>query len=459
MIKRSLKEISAMIGGEISDLSKEELIINGVSTDSRTICPGNLYIPLVGDVFDGRIFVKECEDKGAAAFLIDKDFSVKSNINIPYIRVEDTEKALRDLAKAYRAELDIKVIGITGSNGKTTSKDLLHSVLGQKYKVQKTMGNLNNQIGVPKTILSLDEDIDIAIIEMGTDNFGDISLTTDIVKPDIAAILNIGDSHLHQLKSREGIAKAKMEIVEGLAEDGIFIYNLDDEILKKIVPSYELRQKVMTFGTDEKADFVIERLASKASGVDFKHNDEIYSVPLLGDHQIYNAGFAAMVGQIFDLSVEEINKGLNSVSTNHNRSYLHEFDGFDVLDDTYKSNPQALLTGLKTTYMLKGYGQKIVVLGDMLELGDKEEELHYQSGLDIDPNEIQYCLFFGPLSKHMYRASLENFPKSRVFHFDNKADVCDKLKQLVTKSTLVFVKGSHGMHMEEIIECIRNLNI
>lgn len=459
MIKRSLGQIAHMIGGKLSDENFKDLVIEGISTDSRTISKNNLYIPLVGEVFDGRIFIKECEDKGASAFFIDNEYDIKKNINIPYIRVEDTEEALRDLARAYRNELDIKIIGITGSNGKTTTKDLLSSVLSKKYKVQKTIGNLNNQIGVPKTILSLEEDTQIGVIELGTDNFGDISLTTSIAKPDIAAILNIGDSHLHNLKTREGIAKAKMEITEGLSKDGIFIYNIDDPILKKIVPTYDLDQKVMTFGTDPSADFVIEKIETKANEVRFKNKDNIYTVPLLGDHQIYNGGFAAMVGEILGVDYKQINLGLEEATTSSNRSTILQLDGFDILDDSYKSNPQALLTGLNTSYMLGGYKNKIVVLGDMLELGDDEVKLHYEAGANIDPNQIHYCLFYGPLAKNMYEGALENFPKSRLFYFENKADVCDKLKQLITKSTLVFVKGSHGMHMEEIIECVRKLKL
>lgn len=459
MIKRSLGQIANMIGGKLSDDIYKDLIIEGVSTDSRTISKNNLYIPLVGEVFDGRIFIKECEDKGAAAFIINEDYEIKKNINIPYIKVTNTEDALRDLAKAYRKELDIKIIGITGSNGKTTTKDLLTSVLSEKYKVQKTLGNLNNQIGVPKTILNLNEDTEIGVIELGTDNFGDISLTTSIAQPNIAVILNIGDSHLHNLKTREGIAKAKMEIAEGLSKDGIFIYNIDDPVLKKIVPTYDLEQNVMTFGQDQNADYIIKRLETNTNGVQFKHEDEVYTIPLLGNHQIYNGGFSAMVGELLNLNENQIKNGLKKVSASSNRSTILELDGFDILDDSYKSNPQALLTGLNTCYMLGGYTNKIVVLGDMLELGDDEDKLHYNIGKNIDPSQIHYCLFYGPLSKHMYQGALKNFPKSRIFHFDSKADACDKLKQLICKSTLVFVKGSHGMHMEEIIECVRKLKL
>lgn len=459
MIERNLDEIAEMLGGSLCDLNYKDVKISGVSTDSRTIQEHNLYIPLVGEVFDGRLFVKECEDKGASAFLIDRDYEIKNNISIPYIRVDDTLKALQDLARSYRKELDVKVIGITGSNGKTTTKDLLYEVLSTKYKTQKTIGNLNNEIGVPKTILSLNEDTEIAVVELGTDKFGDISLTSNIALPDIAIITNIGDSHLHNLKSKEGILKAKMEIVEGLSDGGIFIYNGDDETMKKEIASYKVDQKIISFGLEDTNDFVVKEVPSTPAKVSFSHDDETYDIPLLGRHNIYNGACCLLIANILGLDANEVKAGLVKVRPANNRSSMIELDGFDVLDDSYKSNPQSLRSGLATCKLLDGYNNKIVVLGDMLELGDKEDELHYEVGLDIDPKDIHYCLFFGKLSYHMYKGALNNFPKDRAFYFTDKDDLIDKLKSLVTKSTLVFVKGSHGMHMEEIIESIGNLKL
>lgn len=459
MIERNLGQIAEMLGGSLCDPNYKDTKISGVSTDSRTIQENNLYIPLVGEVFDGRLFVKECEDKGASAFLIDRDYEIKNNISIPYIRVDDTLKALQDLARSYRKELNVKVIGITGSNGKTTTKDLLYEVLSSKYKTQKTIGNLNNEIGVPKTILSLNEDTEIAVVELGTDKFGDISLTSNIALPDIAIITNIGDSHLHNLKSKEGILKAKMEIVEGLSDDGIFIYNGDDETMKNEIASYKVDQKIISFGLEDDNDFVVKEIPSTPAKVSFGHDDETYDIPLLGRHNIYNGACCLLIANILGLDANEVKSGLVKVRPANNRSSMIEFDGFDVLDDSYKSNPQSLKSGLATCKLLDGYNNKIVVLGDMLELGDKEDELHYEVGLDIDPKDIHYCLFFGNLSYHMYKGALNNFPKDRAFHFTDKDDLIDKLKSLITKSTLVFVKGSHGMHMEEIIESIRSLKL
>lgn len=459
MIERCLDHIARMVDGEISDPKYSHIKIKGVSIDSRTIKKDSLYIPIVGEKFDGRIFIEECQNAGAPAFLIDKNYKIPKSINIPYIKVEDTQKALRDLARAYRQELDIKIIAITGSNGKTTSKNIIHSVLSEKYKVEKTHGNLNNEIGVPLTILDFSEDTDIGVVEMGTDDFGEISVLTNIALPDMAMITNIGDAHLLKLKSREGIAKAKLEILEGLKDDGRFLYNGDDEILKKVLPSYDIKQETISFGIGENVDFKVVPKEHTNTSTNFSYKDEIYSVPLLGSHQVYNGALAVLIGKIFDLSFDEINKGLSKSSNNANRNELVERNGFDILDDAYKSNPQSLKQGLELAGFLDGYSNKIVVLGDMLELGDDELNLHYKSGLDIDPKKINYCLFFGPLSKQMYKASLENFPKERSFYFDNKDDLIDKLKLLITKYSLVFVKGSRGVHMEEVIEAIYDFRV
>lgn len=459
MIERCLDHIAKMVDGEISDPKYSHIKIKGVSIDSRTIKKDSLYIPIVGEKFDGRIFIEECQNAGAPAFLIDKNYKIPKSINIPYIKVEDTQKALRDLARAYIQELDIKIIAITGSNGKTTSKNIIHSVLSEKYKVEKTHGNLNNEIGVPLTILDFSEDTDIGVVEMGTDDFGEISVLTNIALPDMAMITNIGDAHLLKLKSREGIAKAKLEILEGLKNDGKFLYNGDDEILKKVLPSYDIKQETISFGIGENVDFKVVPKEHTNTSTNFSYKDEIYSVPLLGSHQVYNGALAVLIGKIFDLSFDEINKGLSKSSNNANRNELVERNGFDILDDAYKSNPQSLKQGLELAGFLDGYLNKIVVLGDMLELGDDELNLHYKSGLDIDPKKINYCLFFGPLSKQMYKASLENFPKERSFYFDNKDDLIDKLKLLITKYSLVFVKGSRGVHMEEVIEAIYDFRV
>lgn len=459
MITRTLGQVADMLGGRLSDPDKKDLQIKGVSTDSRTIVKENLYIPLIGEKFDGRLFIKECQDAGASAFLIDEDYKITSGITMPYIVVDDTKKALQDLAKAYKNQLDIKIVAITGSNGKTTTKNIMTSVLSNKYKVEKTQGNLNNEIGLPKTVLSFKEDTEIGILEMGTDNFGDISLLTRIASPDIAIITNIGDSHLENLKTKEGIAKAKLEILEGLKDDGIFIYNGDDETLKKVLPNQDIKQKTISFGKNLDVDFMVTPEEETRLKTSFSKDGKVYSLPLLGSHQVYNGACCLLVAEIFGLSYDEIQKGFSNVTREANRNVLLECHGFDILDDAYKSNPQSLRQGLETTKILGGYVRKIAVLGDMLELGDDEFTLHYEIGKDIDPHDIEYVICYGDLARYIYQGALENFPKNRLRYFEDMDDLIDCLKLLIIKSTLVFVKGSRGMHMEEVIESIRQLRV
>ena len=459
MIKRTLGHIAEMLGEELSDTSKEDILVCGVSIDSRTIKNGNLYIPIIGEKFDGRIFIKECQKEGAFAFLIDRDFKLPLGITIPYIRVDDTKKALQDLARAYRSELDLKVIAITGSNGKTTTKNLMADVLSTKYKVKKTQGNLNNDIGLPRSVLSFDDDTEIGILEMGADDFGDISTLTNIAHPDVAIITNIGDSHLLKLKTREGIAKAKLEILEGLKKDGYFIYNGDDEILKKVLVNYDIKQKVISFGKNEDVDFRVNTIAETKNHVKFSHDGEVFTISLLGSHQVYNGSCAVLVAKLFDIPDDKIKMGLLDAVIEENRNELIQCDGFDILNDVYKSNPQALKQGLETAKMLDGYVRKICVLSDMLELGDREKEIHYEVGKLLKPQDIEYALFYGELSKEMYRAASEKYSKHNIFYFEHKNDLIDKLKLIIVKSSLVFIKGSRGMHMEEIVEAISDFRV
>src|SRR5699024_1070212 len=264
------------------------------------------------------------------------------------------------------------------------------------------------------------EETEIAIIELGTDNFGDISLTSQIVRPDISIITNIGDSHLEKLKSRSGILKAKLEILEGMDDDGIFIYNIDDDTMAEEIPSYQIKQKILSFGTNSSADFRIKFEKSPNSKIRFSHDGKIYEVPFMGEHNIYNAAVTLMIAEILGLDKNASDRGFSNSRSSQNRTELLEFKGFDVLDDSYKSNPQSLLAGLETAYMLEGYTRKIACLADMLELGAKEEELHREIGEKIDSQKLDYILFYGPRAQNMYKTSLKNFPNTSSLSFAHK---------------------------------------
>lgn len=450
MIERKLLDIARMCDGELYNISHSDIVIKGVSTDSRTVEEGNLYIPIVGEKFDGHDFAFDALEKGASAIIWEKKRFLPRN-DIPVIIVEDSFKAMTTLARSYRLSLKCKVVALTGSNGKTTTRDIITGLLKQKYKVQYTKKNFNNEYGLPKTIFELDEDLEVAVLELGTEKFGDISLLTDICRPDYAIITNIGDSHLLQLKTRENIARAKLEILEGLDENGIFLYNYDDPILKKVVKEFKLPERTFTYGTDKDCDFVIEPGIADASGTTFTIDNHIYTIPLLGQHQMYNGGIAIVIAEFFKLDYPSIAKGLTDINLTGMRNELIHQKNFDILNDSYKSNPQSLEACLKTVYSLKGYDKKIVVIGDMLELGEKEVEFHREIAEELDPQRLDYVLTIGTLAENIYDAAKQNFPEGTCFHFESKEELLGKLKEIITPNTLVMVKASRAMKLEDIV--------
>ena len=456
MIKRSLKDIEKMAKGSGLKEEYKNIYIKGVSTDSRQIKKGQLFIPLIGENFNGHKFIEQVIKKGASATLWNKAEPVP-NIDFPFILVEDTLVALQNLAKEYRSQLSVKVVGITGSNGKTSTKDILASLLNTKYKTKKTIGNLNNHIGAPLTILDLDEDTEMAIVEMGTSNFGEISLLTNLAKPDVAIITNIGEAHLEGLKTKENIAKAKLEILEELNPDGLFVYFGDDTLLKKEVEKINIRQKVLTYGTKEFNDYQCELGIVDQNSLSFSlktPSAHDFFVPMLGKHHMYNATAAIIVARYFNVSFKSIQEGLYRIDKTGMRNELVYAEGFTILNDSYKSNPASVLAALDTLYGLDGYEQKIVVLGDMQVFGKDEIKMHEEIGLKIDPSQVEYIFTIGPLSQHIGKAAKINFEKDKVISCTNKAQLVEKVKKVIKPNALILVKASRALELEKVVEAL-----
>ncbi len=469
MDKCSLKEIAEWAEAElifpkdssVDADSGQDLTANGVSIDTRTLVKGEIYMPIIGESHDGHKFIGQAFDKGACACFTD----INHPIEFPdktYLRVRDCFQAFRKIAKNYRNTLNCKIIGITGSNGKTTSKDVLSSVLGEAYKTDKTFGNLNNQIGLPRTILDLNKATEMAIVEMGMSAPGEIEQLADIARPDIAVITNVGQAHLQELKSRENIAKAKLEIISRMDSTGLLIYNKDSEYLANLIDQRiadgQMAPRLISFGTHPDADFRLELIKSNAGGSVFKVNGQEWSVNLLGSYQMYNAVPAIIIGQLLGMDDKAIRRGLHVTGLSHMRSELVHAKGFDILVDCYNSSPQSLREALSTAGLLNGYRRKIAILGDMLELGDNEKNMHFQMGEEIDPNVFSDILFYGPLSKYMMQGAATNFPSSHLFWFESKNDLVDKAKYLIKPSSLVLIKGSRSMRLEEVVESIFPIN-
>lgn len=459
MLNLRLGEIAKLSNGKLNKEEYGNIVINEISRDTRTIEFGDIYLPLIGENLNGHLFIDDAFNLGAKATFAKIGEYHKDDK--PIIWVEDTLQALRQFAKNYRETLDLKVIAITGSNGKTTTKDMVAKVVSKKYNVTKTFGNLNNQIGLPITLLRFTQDTQVGVCELGMfdGKGGEIKANSDIAKPDIAVITNIGEAHLDTLITKENIAKEKLGILSGLKEDGVLIYNNDDKILKSEISKMNIKQKLISFGKDKSSDYVIEVIESNNVGSLFLLNGEAYNVSLIGEHQVYNASVAAIVGQLLEISKTDIYDAIFNSRNTTMRSELMNLNGFDILNDSYKSNPQSLRTALRTLDILSGYTRKIAILGDMLELGSNEIELHEEIGREILPENVDYLLLFGPLSKYTAQEASKNFPPNRVFYFESKRELVTKAKYLIKKGTLVLVKASRSMHMEEVIESINLLHV
>ncbi|MCY9106905.1 UDP-N-acetylmuramoyl-tripeptide--D-alanyl-D-alanine ligase [Bacillus atrophaeus] len=450
MIKRTAKKIAEMVKGTLTDPTYENIVIQGVATDTRKLEKNQLFIPLTGENFNGHTFVGQAFENGVSAVLWNK-----SEPNPPQdqavILVDDTLAALQELSKAYLQELGTRVIGVTGSNGKTTTKDMLHAVLQTQFRVHKTEGNFNNHIGLPLTVLSMPEDTEVAVLEMGMSGKGEIDLLTRLANPEAAVITNIGESHMQDLGSREGIAEAKLEITNGLKKDGILIYIGDEPLLNK--RSYSCRTK--TFGADEGNDYQLEDVKQTEDGTHFsiKGIDKTFFIPVLGKHNVLNAIAAFAAGIHFGITVENAAKGLSGLKVTGMRlELLKSESGVSIINDAYNASPTSMKAAIELIESMEGYGKKMLVLGDMLELGDLEEEFHTECGAVINPAAIDYVFTYGKLGAFIAAGAHRHFDQERVSHFNDKAELLQAVAEKAEKGDLILFKASRGMKLEEIVK-------
>ncbi|OTW75862.1 UDP-N-acetylmuramoyl-tripeptide--D-alanyl-D-alanine ligase [Bacillus thuringiensis serovar cameroun] len=458
MINRTLKQVEQMINGTGLAEQYEGITIQGVSIDTRKIEKGNLYVPIQGERFDGHAFVDKAVENGAVATLWMKDVANPPE-NLPVIFVEDTLLTLQMLAKNYRDQLDVKVIGVTGSNGKTSTKDIVTSLLATKFKVQKTEGNFNNHIGLPLTILNLEENTEVAVLEMGMSSRGEIEFLSKLARPNAAIITNIGEAHLMDLGSREAIAEAKLEIVAGLQEGGVFVYNGDEPLLTNRVPEMNLATETVTFGDARANDYYPTTVTLQATGTHFKMNREeniSFYIPVLGKHNVYNTLASMAIAKHFGVTWEEMKQGLVTLQMTGMRMEIVKKDsGLTIINDAYNASPTAMEAAFHLMNGLDGFSQKIVVLGDMLELGDQEVQFHYEVGKLIDPAKISYVFTYGRLGAQIAEGAEINFPGERVKAYHNKEELVKDLQAVVGNNDVVLVKASRGMKLEEVITMLK----
>ncbi len=425
-----------------------EADITSVVIDTRKVEKGSLFICIKGERFDAHDFAKDAEKAGVSAVVAEKAVDV----DCPVIVVKNTKDALLKLSGFYRSKFDIPVVALTGSVGKTTTKDFTHLVLSAKYNCIKTQGNLNNEIGMPQTLFSMEEDTQAAVIEMGMNHFGEISNMVKEVKPTVAMITNIGVSHIENLGSREGILKAKLEILEGLPKNSPLILNGDNDLLKTVKnDDYNI---VLVGIENENCQFRAVDICENDLQTSFKINYNgrcvNVTIPTIGIHNVYNALFAFAAGYYTGVDENSSVNALANYTPSGMRQKIVDFNEITVIEDCYNASPDSMNATIETLSSLKAK-KRIAVFADMLELGDSSESLHYGVGKSVAKSNIDFLVCYGEKAKFIQKGATENGMKN-VFHFDDKEELCEKLVQLCEKGDAVTFKGSRGMKLEDVIE-------
>ncbi|AFK86572.1 MULTISPECIES: UDP-N-acetylmuramoyl-tripeptide--D-alanyl-D-alanine ligase [Thermoanaerobacterium] len=446
---------------EILDATEGKLLsgdinicVSGISTDSRTIKSGDLFIPLKGERFNGEEFIDDALNVASAS--LTESINYIRHDNKPIIFVKDTKDALHRIAKYYRSKFDIPFIAVTGSSGKTTTKDMIYDVLSMKYNVLKTIGNFNNEIGLPLTLFKLNDDHEMAVVEMGMSGFGEIRRLKNIASPNVAVYTNIGVAHIEKLGSRENILKAKSELIEDFKDGDTIVINADDDMLIKLLD--KKGPKFVTYGINNgniKAfDIELKEESSKYKVlIDGCVLDVELNVP--GKHNIYNSLAAICIGIQFDVNKDDIRKALSEFQPSAMRLNIIDAFGIKIINDVYNANPSSMKAALS---VLGGYAgkRKIAVLGNMLELGQYADVAHREVGEHVKENDIDVLITVGDYALKIADGAVEKgMDKNNVFRCGNNAEAIDVIKNIMKESDVFLVKGSRGMKMEEIVKFLQ----
>ncbi|MFD1038079.1 UDP-N-acetylmuramoyl-tripeptide--D-alanyl-D-alanine ligase [Virgibacillus byunsanensis] len=432
----------------------DSIPLEQVTTDSRVETKKSLFIPLVGDNFDGHDYIKQAFDNGAVAAFWDKQKERPHFLptDFPIFYVTDTLKALQLLASVYRDKVDPIVVGVTGSNGKTTTKDIVSAVVKTSYKTHHTIGNFNNQIGLPLTILSMPANTEMLVLEMGMNHFGEIEQLSNIAKPDYAIITNIGESHIEYLGSREGIAEAKLEILVGMKPNGQIIIDGDEKLLEKI----HNNDQVITCGFNANNNVIVSQPKVMQEYTSFHLSDhEEYTISLLGKHNALNASFAITLGERLGINKVEIKKALKSLKLTSMRFELVKgINGVSIINDAYNASPTSMRASIEVVKQMKGFKQKVLVLGDIFELGNYAKELHQSVAEAID-EEIAVLFTYGEHAKEISTTVKEHQKKIISRHFDAREQLLQALQPYLSNDVLLLFKASRGMQFEKLAEKIK----
>lgn len=442
-----IKDIIEVCHGELisGDIN---IKCRGFTKDTRTIQEGDIYVGIKGEVYDGNTFYKEAFNKGAIACILDNKEvirNVKDNETI--ILVEDTIKALAELAKYKRSMYNIPVIAVTGSVGKTSVKDMIYNVVKTQYKTLCTKGNMNNHIGVPLTILGLDKH-EALIVEMGMNHFNELHVLSNIAKPTIAVITNIGTAHIGNLGSRENILKAKLEILDGM-NNGTLIINNDNDMLRTV--KYD---NLITIGIDNKSDYMAYDIEMKAFSSEFYINDKHVSLPVGSNAFIYNALFAYAVGRKVGISEENIIKALETFKLSPHRLEMIHTDEYTIIDDTYNASLDSVKNSLGL--LSKVDGRRVFIFADILEVDSYGEEIHKNVGLACVDDDIDVVICVGKLAKYTYEIIKDN--DKECYYFDDNDKLIQEIDKIIKKDDTILIKGSHSMNLLDIVNYLEGKN-
>lgn len=450
MKELTLKQIADWCGGKVS-ARFEHLRVSRMQSDSRKVRSGDLFVALKGAKADGHDFAETAINHGAVAALVSRPISEK----LPSIEVEDTLRAYGEIAAGYRKLTGVKVVGITGSVGKTTTKEMTASVLEAAYHTAKTEGNHNNNLGLPMTIMDMPENTEVAVLEMGMNHSGEMEYLSDIARPDLAIITNIGTMHIEHLGTREGILQAKLEIMRGMPDDGAGVFNGDEPLLWNIRAIG--KHKKYYYGIENHAcDVTATDIVELDDGVrfvvhDFGQQFELF-VPMLGRHAVYNALAATTVGLLLGVKPEQIQARFSSFHNTGMRQKIYVKNGVTIIEDCYNAGPESTEAALDVLAGIKTDGRRIAVLGDMLELGNRSAAEHYRIGR-LAVGKADLLLTYGEHSVRTLTGAITGGmnPKN-TDHFDTHEDMAHMLKMRVSEGDVVLFKGSRGMRMEKVLQ-------
>lgn len=444
----SIKEAARLCGGVLNTHDNENAELGRIIIDSREVKTGDLFAAFKGENTDGHDYIDKAFQMGATCCLVSR---IPESETRPLIKVNDVEKAMELICAGYRKKLNIPVIGITGSVGKTSAKEMVAAVLSQRFNILKTDKNLNNTLGVPITLSRIEEEHEAAVVEMGISDFGEMSRLANMCKPNIALFTMIGKAHLEFLHDREGVFKAKTEMLQFMPADGTVIVNGDDDLLREL----KCRQHIIKFGFSEGCDVRAENIQKDKDGftnciISYEEHRLPVHIPAFGEHMVYAALEGAAIGFVLGLSDAEIIEGIAAYKTVGRRAAFIDTGKVKLIDDSYNANPDSVNCGIDS--LVKLSGRKVCILGDMLELGSDEKKLHYSCGEYAAKNGVDLVLTCGELSEN----TAEGAGKIGR-HFESREELIKALPELIHEGDNVLVKASRRQRFEEISEAIKAL--